>query len=104
MGGCSTEGGKGIPLHRWPTDPGVAKKWESCVKLTRKDFPQNDTTKFSEICGLHFHLDQYENYQTWINGGTKNLYLIHGATPHPSKEFAKQAHGNFTRRKRGECC
>ena len=103
MGYCSTETGSGIPLHKWPTAPDVAAKWTAKVKETRLDFPGPNGTKFSDICGLHFHIDQYSNFQRWLNGGCKNLILSSGSVPHSSREFARKAREQFSiGRKRGE--
>ena len=79
VGGCSNSFSDKVVLHSWPKNPAVARRWDTFVKLTRKDWTTGN--KHSCLCSVHFNLDLYKNYHQWQNGFSRNLYLNDDAIP-----------------------
>lgn len=52
-GGCQRTAADGVGLHFWPTDPSLAKEWDTFMRLRRKDWSRG-VPKKSVVCSAHF--------------------------------------------------
>ena len=80
VGGCSNVAAPGVPVHVWPKNDKLAKKWDKFVRLKRADWTKG-IPGMSTICGEHFLPTDYENHGQWKAGFTKTLRLTKDAVP-----------------------
>ena len=100
VGGCSNVAAPGVPVHVWPKNDKLAKKWDKFVRLKRADWIKG-IPGMSTICGEHFLPTDYENHGQWKAGFTKTLRLTkdavptvhqHGSTAPPARTPSRAAH------------
>ena len=48
---CSSQAGKGVSLHSWPSDPAISRQW---TKFAQKKRAWDGPTKHSVLCSKHF--------------------------------------------------
>ena len=80
IGGCSNVASPAVPMHVWPRNEKLAKKWDKFARIRRADWTKG-TPGVSNICFEHFLPTDYDAYGQWKAGFVKRLCLNKDAVP-----------------------